>query len=53
MGVMVVLNLRASVIEPFLCVFYVLCPLVSSSLQPSKEGIVIQLFQKTPISKVT
>lgn len=33
--------------------YFVLCPLISSSTQPSKEGIVILLFQKTRISKVT
>ena len=43
----VVMTLRASVTEPFLCV-------LTSSLQPSKEeSIVILLFQKTHIAKVT
>lgn len=46
-GVIVVMTLRASVTEPFLCV-------LTSSLQPSKEeSIVILLFQKTHIAKVT
>lgn len=41
---MVVMNIKASLVT--LYVRRVLCPLISSSLQPTKEGIVILVFQK-------
>lgn len=44
---MVVMRVRAPITEPFLLCFWLFCALISSSLRPSKEGIVTLVFQKT------